>query len=62
MTPAELARLGRALYGPGWQSPMARAVGVNPRTVRRWASGDCPISAPAERLIRLMFVAERINA
>jgi hypothetical protein len=38
-------------YGPRWQTKLARALPVNPRTVRRWLSG--------ERKIRPL-VAERI--
>jgi hypothetical protein len=34
-----LAEAGEALYGPRWQSDLARALDVNDRTVRRWASG-----------------------
>lgn len=30
---------GEALYGPHWQSELARQLGVNDRTVRRWVSG-----------------------
>lgn len=32
-----------SIWGADWQSPMARAVSVNPRTVRRWAAGDSPV-------------------
>lgn len=35
-----LAKAGRAMYGDQWQSPLARALGINDRTVRRWASGE----------------------
>lgn len=34
-----LVEAGEALYGPRWQSELARALDVNDRTVRRWASG-----------------------
>lgn len=30
---------GEALYGPRWQSDLARDLGVADRTVRRWAAG-----------------------
>lgn len=34
---------GEALYGPRWQSDLARALDVSDRTVRRWvAGGDMP--------------------
>lgn len=39
MTPM-LHRAARALYGPEWQTPLAGALGINIRTVQRWAAGD----------------------
>lgn len=30
---------GEALYGPRWQSDLAKDLGVSDRTIRRWASG-----------------------
>lgn len=52
MTPAELRALGLAIYGPEWQAPLARALGVNPRTVRKLAAGELAISAGMEADIR----------
>lgn len=40
MSPAELARVGEALYGARWQTEMATALAVSDRSVRRWAAGD----------------------
>jgi hypothetical protein len=34
------ARIGRAFFGPHWQSDLARTIAVNPRTVRRWGAGQ----------------------
>jgi hypothetical protein len=34
-----LQRCGEALYGPRWQSEIARDLKVSDRTVRRWVSG-----------------------
>lgn len=40
MTDLDLFRaIGAALYGPQWQSEFARQIGVNDRTMRRWATG-----------------------
>lgn len=38
---------GEALYGPLWQSQLARDLGVSDRTVRRWIAGanDVPSGA-----------------
>lgn len=45
MTPS-LHQIGEALYGPRWQSELARALDVSDRTVRRWAAGaDMPEGA-----------------
>jgi hypothetical protein len=35
-----LAIVGEALYGPRWQSDVARDLKVDDRTVRRWLAGD----------------------
>jgi hypothetical protein len=51
VTPAELRKIGEYLYGPRWQTKLARALPVNVRSVRRWLSG--------ERNIRPV-IAERI--
>lgn len=42
-TTEEFRALGLAGFGHGWQSAMARALNVNTRTVRRWASGETPV-------------------
>lgn len=36
MTSSDLAVIGEALYGPRWQSDLARDLGVTDRTMRRW--------------------------
>src|SRR5208282_1633117 len=38
-----LHEVGRALYGDIWQSELARDLGCNDRTVRKWNAGDAPI-------------------
>ncbi len=43
MTPTLLRETGEALYGPRWQSELARELGVADRTVRRWAAGAHPM-------------------
>ncbi|MBX3482562.1 hypothetical protein [Phenylobacterium sp.] len=40
MTDNLLTATGEALYGPRWQSDLARDLGVSDRTMRRWAAGD----------------------
>ncbi len=34
-----LQRCGEALYGPRWQSEIARDLDISDRTIRRWVSG-----------------------
>jgi hypothetical protein len=36
----DLAEAAEALYGAGWQTPLARDLKVALRTVQRWAAGD----------------------
>lgn len=40
----ELELLGIFLYGRRWKSPLARALGVSARHMRRLARGDRPVS------------------
>jgi heme oxygenase len=42
---ALLVRIGEALYGPLWQSALARSIGVSDRTMRRWVAGERAIAA-----------------
>lgn len=39
MTRELMIACGRALYGDQWQSPLARALGINLRSIQRWAAG-----------------------
>jgi hypothetical protein len=52
MMPDELRSIGEQLYGPRWQTPLARALPVSTRTIRYWLAG--------KRKIRPL-VAERIK-
>lgn len=36
----DLAKVGEALFGPQWQTPLAKALWVGDRTMRRWAAED----------------------
>lgn len=46
MTDLDLFRaIGAALYGPEWQSELARRLDVNLTTLRRWATGKFAIPA-----------------
>lgn len=44
-----IERIGRALYGFRWSSGLSHDLGVNGRTIQRWASGADPVPAGAWR-------------
>jgi hypothetical protein len=52
MSPADLRAAGEALFGPQWQTPLAKTLDVNPRSVRHWLSGKHKINTRTETLIR----------
>jgi len=54
MTATELRMIGECLYGELWQSQLARALGVNDRTVRRWAIGKGAPGTYASAMIGLL--------
>lgn len=51
-----LVDTGEALYGPHWQSALARDLGVSDRTVRRWVSGV--VEVPAGLWLDLLRVSQ----
>jgi hypothetical protein len=62
---------GRALYGPQWQSELARSLEVSDRTVRRWIKGDSEIPEGVwsdlrilcmERAQRLYQIAQKLDS
>ncbi len=40
-----LADIGRTLYGDHWRLPLARGVGINDETIRRWMRGRSMLPA-----------------
>ena len=48
MTPAEFTRRCEAMYGPGWQSKLARVLVRDIRTIRRWKTGESPVPKVVE--------------
>ena len=40
-----LVESGEALYGPRWQSELARDLGVSDRTMRRWVADTSAVPA-----------------
>ena len=49
MNKEKLEKAGQASFGERWQTAIAKALGVNSRTVRRWASGETPLPAPLKQ-------------
>jgi len=39
----KLHKLAEEVFGMGWQTKLAHHIDANPRTVRRWVSGDIPV-------------------
>ena len=65
-----LVECGEALYGPQWQSALARDLDVSDRTVRRWVAGtiDVPVGLyvdllrlTQERAANLDALADRLR-
>ena len=54
-TPSGLETVGLALYGHRWQSSLARDLGVLPRTVRKWSSGEKPVPPRQWRYIAALL-------
>jgi len=50
-----LETVGLALYGHRWQSSLSRDLGVLPRTVRKWASGEKPVPPGQWRYIAALL-------
>lgn len=57
-----LAACGEALFGPRWQSDMARLLSVNDRTVRYWVAGTSPVPAGVWRDITAALRAREKRA
>lgn len=61
MLATDLAELGEALFGPRWQSQLARECGVTDRTVRRWLVAGVPSdSVPLVRDVLRLLVRSRL--
>jgi hypothetical protein len=48
---------GEALHGDNWQSPLARELGVDGRTMRFWISGARPV--PDTAVLKLPDIMRR---
>lgn len=51
----ELHKLSEKVFGTGWQSKLARHIDTNPRTVRRWVSGEIPVPTVVILYLKLVI-------
>lgn len=55
MGPKEFRKSGELLFGPRWQTDIARELGVDSRRVRQWVKGDRPLPDTIDRdIIQLL--------
>lgn len=40
----DINKIGQALYGDNWRAPLAKALDVNERTMRRWEKGEFSVN------------------
>lgn len=63
MTADELASIGERIFGPQWQRVLSTALGVNYRTLQRWAQGHNAIpDGVASDVRRLLAIATTAKA
>ena len=55
-----LVECGEALYGPRWQSDLARDMGISDRTMRRWAAGTTDV--PSGLYVDLLRLTQERSA
>lgn len=58
LSPEELRLAGLRLFGDkiGWQTTLARSLGVDRSSVTRWLSGSVPAPLGASLLVRYMLI------
>jgi len=60
MTPEELRDIGTELYGEvGWKVALAKDLGINVSTIKRWSAGKFEISPPTALAIRCLLIRHR---
>lgn len=60
ISPDRIGDVGRQLFGDHWQAPLSKALGISPRQLRYWLSGE---EAPdRERLLNLLALLEHASA
>lgn len=59
MTPTRFKKIGRLLFGFGWQAAMGKALGVHYKQVNRWAAGEYDVPAEIEKNITKLVMDRR---
>jgi hypothetical protein len=54
MKKSEFVGLCRAIWGPYWKRPAARALGRDPKMMRRYESGDSPVPTDVAHRLRAL--------
>ena len=61
MTPEELEKIGRKLFGVGWQTRFAYSLGITPQHFRRYVSGKAAIPESKQYQIKMMWLLYKEN-
>lgn len=59
--PKELRKSGEALFGPRWQTDIARALDVNSRRVRQWIKGERPLPGTIDKEIKKLLEDRKLK-
>lgn len=62
LTPADLRRIGEAMHGPEWQTPLARDLGISPRAMRYYAAGERAFPSKHLPKLRALVSASLVEA
>lgn len=54
--------IGEKLFGPEWRVPMARILGVQTRTIRRWERTGAPLSQAVANTVWLLARVHQLEA
>jgi len=53
--------VGEDLFGYGWQTRLAGALGMDPSTIRRWVSGAVPVTPSAEAFLGVLSARQSLR-
>ncbi len=62
LAPHRLPAIGEKLFGPDWRVPMARVLGVQTRTIRRWERTGTPLSQAVANTLWLLARVHQLEA